>query len=183
MKNRYSPPNLFILVAVIICTLAIIVLVPSLANAAPIPLPPRPIVQPTAELPDRPTPDATAEPVPASLSTGSLIRLQLQLPSETLSRVDSWQMLWTVVQWQDPEGSWHDVEGWQGTFDDFTDDTKQRVAEGQKLWWVAPGDLGTGPFRWLIKQSHDGEHLAISAPFQLPDTDGTLLPVEVSIGP
>jgi hypothetical protein len=24
---------------------------------------------------------------------------------------------WTVVQWQDTAGNWHDVEGWQGWLD------------------------------------------------------------------
>lgn len=183
MKNKHRTAYPTILTAVIICSLAIIVLVPSLVRAAPATLPPRPIAQPTAELPDRPNPEASPDAVPVSLPTGGLIRLQLQLPSETLARVGSWQSLWTVVQWQDAEGSWHDVEGWQGTFDDFRAETTQGIARGQKLWWVAPADLGTGPFRWLVQQEPDDEQLAVSAPFHLPDAGGTLLPVEIAITP
>lgn len=65
---------------------------------------------------------------------------------------------WTVVQWQDVQGGWHDVEGWQRTFDQ----------ENQVAWWVAPGDLGKGPFRWAVYQSQGGQLLATSDPFYLP---------------
>lgn len=48
---------------------------------------------------------------------------------------------WTVVQWQDSAGNWHDVEGWRGTLDD----------RGVRRWWVDAKDFGTGPFRWVIE--------------------------------
>jgi len=47
---------------------------------------------------------------------------------------------WSVVQWQDSAGNWHDVEGWRGTLD----------SNGYIRWWVAAKDFGTGPFRWVI---------------------------------
>ena len=47
---------------------------------------------------------------------------------------------WSVVQWQDSAGNWHDVEGWRGTLD----------SHGYIRWWVAAKDFGTGPFRWVI---------------------------------
>ena len=47
---------------------------------------------------------------------------------------------WSVVQWQDSAGNWHDVEGWRGTLD----------SSGYIRWWVAAKDFGTGPFRWVI---------------------------------
>ncbi len=47
---------------------------------------------------------------------------------------------WSVVQWQDVNGNWHDVEGWRGTLD----------SSGYIRWWVAAKDFGTGPFRWVI---------------------------------
>jgi len=47
---------------------------------------------------------------------------------------------WSVVQWQDSAGNWHDVEGWRGTLD----------STGYIRWWVAARDFGTGPFRWVI---------------------------------
>ncbi len=47
---------------------------------------------------------------------------------------------WSVVQWQDSAGNWHDVEGWRGTLD----------SQGYIRWWVDAKDFGTGPFRWVI---------------------------------
>jgi hypothetical protein len=47
---------------------------------------------------------------------------------------------WSVVQWQDSAGNWHDAEGWRGTLD----------SSGYICWWVAAKDFGTGPFRWVI---------------------------------
>jgi len=48
---------------------------------------------------------------------------------------------WSVVQWQDSAGNWHDVEGWRGTLDN----------RGVRRWWVAAKDFGTGPFRWVVE--------------------------------
>jgi hypothetical protein len=48
---------------------------------------------------------------------------------------------WSVVQWQDSVGNWHDVEGWRGTLD----------SQGVIRWWVDAKDFGTGPFRWVIE--------------------------------
>jgi hypothetical protein len=79
--------------------------------------------------------------------------------------------LWTVVQWQDRLGGWHDVEGWQGTLD----------ADGKKTWWVDKTDLGKGPFRWKIVQ--DGELLAASESFYLPGSRGEVVKVSVSLVP
>jgi len=79
--------------------------------------------------------------------------------------------LWTVVQWQDSAGGWHDVDGWGGTLD-----------EGNKrVWWVAPDAFGTGPLRWAVYQSQGGKLLATSASFHLPDAVGKKLRVEVSL--
>lgn len=65
--------------------------------------------------------------------------------------------VWTVVQWQDSTDGWHDVEGWRGTLD-----------RGQKIWWVAQRDFGTGPFRWVIYEGEGGRLLATSESFYLP---------------
>jgi hypothetical protein len=56
---------------------------------------------------------------------------------------------WSVVQWQDVNGNWHDVEGWRGTLD----------SSGYIRWWVAARDFGTGPFRWVIT-SGTGDSIA-----------------------
>jgi hypothetical protein len=84
-------------------------------------------------------------------------------------------------------GDWHDVEGWQGTFDDFVHDSSSNdgggMCEGKKTWWVARADLGTGPFRWVIYQMPGGKLLASSKPFYLPNAIDETVRVEVSLLP
>ncbi len=53
---------------------------------------------------------------------------------------------WSVVQWQDVNDNWQDVEGWRGTLDE----------RGVRRWWVDAKDFGTGPFRWVITGSAEG---------------------------
>lgn len=79
--------------------------------------------------------------------------------------------LWTRIQWQDASNDWHDMEGWQG---DFNED--QRV-----LWYVGAEHLGEGPFRWLVYESQAGDLLAESVPFVLPSHGGEVLRVSVSL--
>jgi len=105
---------------------------------------------------------------PPAPRTGGFIYLHVQ---------SARQELWTVVQWQDGSGDWHDVEGWQGTLDDIQNEI------GYKVWWVAKSGLGTGPFRWLVYQSKGGRLLATSEPFYLPGFKGGTVMVEVSPGP
>ncbi len=78
---------------------------------------------------------------------------------------------WTVVQWQDSAGGWHDVDGWQGTLD----------AGNRKMWWLAPDLFGKGPFRWLVYQGDRVRLLATSASFYLPGSAGEEQQVEVSL--
>jgi len=108
-----------------------------------------------AGLPPRPT----ATPIPASKSDsrapqGAHIVLITQ-PGQ-----------WTVVQWQDVNGDWQDVEGWRGTADG-----------GRVEWWVAQKDFGTGPFRWAVGQSADGGITSASEPFHLPAAPNETLTV------
>lgn len=109
---------------------------PTLVQAAP-DLPPRPTLTPTAT--------ATATPIPASLA-----RILLVAGS-------AYEGAWTVVQWQDELGMWHDVEGWQG-----------QVNNGWIRWRVAQKDWGTGPFRWQVYDKAGGTLLASTASFALP---------------
>lgn len=76
---------------------------------------------------------------------------------------------WSVVQWQDSTGGWHDVEGWRGTLDE----------RGIKRWWVHPKDFSTGPFHWLVTRGTGGPVLRTSEPFNLPHEPGYTLVVEV----
>lgn len=103
---------------------------------------------PTATaLPPRPTP--TAVPTPAAPKpTGGIIELQVTGVQDA--------DLWTLIQWQDGDGRWHDVDGWQGTLDDGH----------SKTWWVGAKELDTGPFRWVVQQ--DGAISGVSTPFKLP---------------
>ena len=83
-----------------------------------------------------------------------------------------------MVQWQDPyTGKWRDVVGWQGTFDGVEDKV------GKKTWWVADGDLGTGPFRWRVYRTKGGSLLGTSEPFDLPGAAGAAVTVEVVLAP
>ena len=63
---------------------------------------------------------------------------------------------WSVVQWQDSHGDWHDVDGWQGDL------------AGSRRWWVHPRDFGRGPFRWVVQSEPGGSITALSGPFHLP---------------
>jgi hypothetical protein len=75
---------------------------------------------------------------------------------------------WTVVQWQDKNGDWHDIEGWRGQLD----------ANGRVKWWVAAKDFGTGPFRWQVIQGREGRSLAASGSFNLPRQANEILVIE-----
>jgi len=79
--------------------------------------------------------------------------------------------VWTIVQWRDSAGGWHDIDGWQGTLDEGD----------QKMWWLAPDLFGKGPFRWLVYQGERGRLLATSDSFYLPDSAGEKRRVEVSL--
>lgn len=73
--------------------------------------------------------------------------------------------VWTVVEWQDNYGNWHPVNGWQGK------PQNNRIVR----WWVAPKDLGMGPFRWYVSDNGaEGERLWVSEPFFLPAEGATL---------
>jgi hypothetical protein len=75
---------------------------------------------------------------------------------------------WSVVQWQDSAGNWHEVEGWRGS------------AANSSRWWVHPKDFGTGPFRWLVTTEPGGTVLKVSEPLSLPSgaNETTLVTVE-----
>jgi len=95
---------------------------------------------------------------------GAHIELQAQ-PEQT--------GLWSVVQWQDSGGGWHDVEGWRGLLE----------ANGCKRWWVAAKDFGTGPFQWVVYRKPDSQPLAVSDPFNLPPEANRIQYIEALSGP
>ncbi len=90
---------------------------------------------------------------------GAYIELQLQSAQAGL---------WTVVQWQDSAGEWHNVDGWQGP------------PEGNgRQWWVEAKNFGKGPFRWVVTRGPGGAQAGISAPFNLPAGAGQRVQVIV----
>lgn len=78
--------------------------------------------------------------------------------------------LWSVVQWQDDQGGWHDIESWRGT-----------VVSGRTIWWVEEKDFGKGPYRWLVFTQEGGSLLATSALFNFPAKPKAQQVVEVTL--
>ena len=173
LKSRIKRINLPLIINVCALLGVVWLLAALTTHAAPTTLPPLttftpyPTEQATPIASPQPTPAPTL-PAPPPSPTGGFIYLRVQ---------SARQELWTIVQWQDGLGDWHDVEGWQGTLDDIQNEI------GDKVWWVAKEGLGTGPFRWLVYQSKGGRLLATSEPFYLPDLNGGTVMVEVSPGP
>jgi hypothetical protein len=139
------------------------------------------VLSKTAEaLPPRPEVPSPSDDVEPSTQAQAQIQLQVQFPDNWPWQTTHWQDLWTVVQWQDPTGAWHDVEGWRGTLDEVRSDEDGAVT-GYKTWWVGGEHMGEGPFRWLVYQGKGGWLLATSESFDLPSVDKTTLVVEVPL--
>ena len=173
-----------ILVVSVACVLVMIVSLLASVRA----LPPRPTPEPTAAPTTAPTPTPIVQPVSPSRPEGGLIELRVQFPQTWPWGEVHWQTLWTVVQWQDdadwanPGGDWRDVEGWQGELEKIAIGEVGEVV-GKRLWWVAKGNLGKGPFRWQVYRGKEDVRLATSEPFYLPDAKGQTRVVEVSLAP
>ena len=120
--------------------------------------------QPAAQAGTLPPPRATLTPTPQPAGpVGTYI--ELRLPTDNIN-------LWTVVQWQDRDGNWHDVESWRGVLNEIHEH------KGDKTWWVLPGEYGHGPCRWLVYERSGGRLLATSRSFYLP-TENQHVIVEV----
>jgi hypothetical protein len=155
----------------IVCALLVVAALPAWVQAGGTDLPPRPPTATPATFP----PDRPGTGAKAAVQAGAWIELHFQPPARSPSL--SWPELWTAVQWQDTGGRWHDVEGWRGTLDGVANGV------GIKVWWVAQSDLGTGPFRWIVRRGFGGDLLAGSESFHLPVTSGETTLVEVLITP
>lgn len=154
IKNKCSSIGPIILAAVLVCVLALLGQ-PLSVQAGPT-LPPRD--------PPTPTPSPDKDRGGKDKPVGAYIELQTQIASTGA---------WSVVQWQDNAGGWHDVEGWRGP-----------LADGNnRRWWVAAKDFGKGPFRWVVTQGLGGQELGASAPFKLPSGANETLQVVVSLKP
>jgi len=155
--------NIWLTALGITCVMLAIASLSPQAQAAP----QAPVVPPA--LPPRPTPLPTLSPEQDRVLLYDS-RIQLIVSPARAG-------LWTVVQWQDTFGNWHDVEGWRGTLDDVVG------SQGEQVWWVAQADRGAGPFRWLVYDRLAGSLLAKSEPFDLPQTSGQTVRVQVSLAP
>jgi hypothetical protein len=82
--------------------------------------------------------------------------------------------LFSVVQWQDAQGDWNDIEGWRGT-----------VVGGKTIWWVEEKDWGKGPYRWVIyrDETTPSQILAASELFMLPTHQGEVKQIFVQVQP
>jgi hypothetical protein len=165
MEIRRTLVGLFV-TAVGIVALAL-VLLPTLVQAAPAGLPPRPST-PT------PTTAPTSAPVKAA-PDGASILLEITFGEDWPERGLAWQDLWTVVEWQDEHGTWHVVEGWQGSVDKVSGHT------GWATWWLDNDLLGRGPFRWVVYQHRGGPVMVISDSFDLPASRGGVIIIDVSL--
>lgn len=138
------------------------------------PTPAKPTVPPKAT--SQPTIVPTLPSSDAGREKGGTIELLAGLPSSGTVRL---REVFTVVQWQDGNGDWHDVEGWRGQPDNIVGRT------ALKTWWVSEDDLGTGPFRWrvfwdvYVDVSPSTARVMDSSPFYLPDAGRTVV-VEMS---
>jgi hypothetical protein len=131
------------------------------------------LAQAGPELPSRETPIPAQPPddVDDTDKTPVGAYIVLYVPSAPAGLLGAPDGAWTLVQWQDEAGNWHDVDGWQGTLDDG----------GQRSWWLAADLFGKGPFRWLVYRGADGDRpIATSEAFFLPDSPGAKLQVKVS---
>ncbi len=115
----------------------------------------------------QPTQQPTSQPTERPAPTGGQIILRAEFAPTWPWDEAAWQEIWTVVQWQDREGKWHDVTGWRGGLNEIVIDEKGKIV-GQRVWWIERADLGKGPFRWLVYRDRKGALIATSDPFYLP---------------
>lgn len=174
-RNPFAAPSLLFIVFVLVG----IAVAPTMVKA----LPPRPTPLPTPEPTPTPAPPPP-EPQPERV-TGATVALSLSFPSDWPWETTGWQDLWTAIQWQHPDGTWHEVEGWQGTLDHVSVAAGEdgSIVVGRKAWWVGKDDLGDGPFRWVIARERDGAELAVSDAFSLPVEPRQTRTVEVVLTP
>ncbi|MCP5098728.1 MAG: hypothetical protein GY943_24520 [Chloroflexi bacterium] len=161
-KRKFS--LLFLIALVGVATIAILVVANS--ATADYTLPPR----------SEPVIGSSAVSNPDDLKGGRLF-LRVHFSEDWPWDELHWQEdLWHVVQWHDHDKTWRDVDGWQGSLDSIA---QENGWIGQKELWIDEGDLGAGPFRWMVYDGN-GRVMATSPEFYLPgDVTGF---VEVDLG-
>ena len=116
------------------------------------------LAQTDSVLPPRPTP----EPLPTTVDSPNGATIMLDVSAAMHSSIDADD--WAIVQWQDNQGDWNDVEGWQGN---LAYDASSK--SWQAIWWVARANFGEKSFRWAIYTDETMSELeATSETFDLP---------------
>ena len=172
------------LIAGLVCLITLLVAPPLLARAdeppaRPPALPPRePTPTPIPVFPSRPPIDGhDTDHGPSSKTSGAAIELLVQFLAGSPPSVEWREGLWTMVQWQDGLGEWHDVHGWRATLDEVNGD------EGIKVWYVSEDQFGEGTYSWIVYPDPDDEFITRSAPFYMPGSTGQTRQVKVAVGP
>jgi hypothetical protein len=186
MTSRSSLSGVWLIViAGVLCAALAATLLPQFAGAAPVDLPPRPNPPPppSGEEPSEPAPSGqpSAPQHQRNPAKGALVTLEVQFGEDWPEKGIQWQELWTVVQWQDQWGYWHDVDGWQGTLDRVYLEDGQVM--GAKMWWAYDSLWGAGPFRWAVLAGRAGQVMAKTDLFYLPTRGGQGVTVELVLSP
>ena len=134
------------------------------------------------DLPPRESPATPTEVLVQPNGQGARVHLQAHFSQDWPWEAMHWQEdLWVVVQWYDPStGIWHDVDGWQGSFEAI-----QQAEDwmGMKELWLADVHLGTGPYRWQVFEKDSNHLLSTSEEFYLPARGGDLMAVDMMLQP
>jgi hypothetical protein len=127
----------------------------------------------TVDVPPRPTITATATSAatPTLAATPSSTRAADTATTIYLHRDPAVAGLWTAVQWQDAQGEWHDVPGWQAPFNEY----------GVVAWAVAESEWGGGPMRWLVYNAAGEEALIATSSFTLPQKKGEQVHLAIQV--
>lgn len=120
---------------------------------------------PTPTTPTDPTPTVQATVQPTAAATATRIPVATLLLKVTKAQAG----LGSVVQWQNAQGQWLDIEGWRGA-----------VNHGKTIWWVEPKDWGKAHYRWVVYEAASGKIMATSQPFSLPKQRGEVLTVTLT---
>ena len=153
------------MIGMLVCPLVVQAATPHSEVRSPV-RPPMPTLTPDVgppDLPGRPKPVPEETPSPKKRDPCAYIQVRVVVAAEAVG-------LGSVVQWQDSEDVWHNVEGWQGPLE-----------AGQKAWWLSAPLFGAGPFRWVITRSPGGSVVGMSDPFWLPEKDGAGLIIEMDM--
>jgi hypothetical protein len=137
-----------------------LLLVMMLVSLAFFPITSHAVIDPV--LPPRPTP-GPAETTPSPSVVGATITLNIPAADNDTMSADNW----AIVQWQDHNDKWNDVDGWQGN---LAYDSSS--ASWEVVWWVARSNFGEKSFRWVIYSDESKtKQVATSVTFDLPENN------------